>query len=230
MKHLTLLCALALPLLLQAQSTITIPNAGFETGGAGFQPPDYWEETFPRTTDPGFANSGVDGMSNGLNPRSGSQMLRIGVKGDNDPATSFEGAVNTENPVGTFAADTTYELSAYLARDKFVGSGEWIGFVSLHGDGNEIGRQTVDMNSITEDTWGLVTLTVDTGNIASAVGKDIDVVLGWTQQGDFQQNVFFEDVSLTATSTVIPEPGTYGLVTGVVLLAGLLYRRRRLGA
>ncbi|MCC5808130.1 MAG: PEP-CTERM sorting domain-containing protein [Opitutales bacterium] len=144
---------------------------------------------------------------------------------------TFDGPVATyTNPtgIGNFYQEfnavlqpgVTYTFSAHIANANFPGtSPQSAGWLSVKEFTPGFGTRTQwDFVQIFESTNGIVSVTFTPQGDGNRIHQ-----LGLVFNGRNQYNPSVE----FSNPTVIPEPGTYALLFGIVGLAFVLYRRRR---
>ncbi len=228
-------------------ATISVPNGSFENAGFNWQVPSDWQE------EGSFQVIGTGVTAPPGGHTDGVQLAEVSIIGDADAGTTFTGGLSSKASLGTYAANTVYTLTFDVgAKDgswwnnwqgaaRILSSGLGI-FTSSSTAATPVVLDTTDLqaadgdgpsytqlagiivdNSHAYQGWKRFTVTLDTAVDAGAVGQDISVILGWTQNDDFNKQIVFDNVTLEASG--VPEPAS--LVLAAFSGISMLLMRRR---
>ncbi len=227
---------------------ISVPNGSFENAGFNWQVPSDWQsEGTPQIIGTGTV-APPGGHTDGV------QLAEVSIIGDALPGTTFTAALSSKASLGTYAANTTYTLTFDVGSKDGSWWNNWQGAARILSSGlgiftspstaaTPVVLDTTDLqapdgdgpsyvqlpgimvdNSHAYQGWKRFTVTLDTATDPSAVGQDISVILGWTQNDDYNKQIVFDNVTLDAVT--VPEPSSLVLLGGLSLL-GLCKRRLR---
>lgn len=203
---------------------ISVPNYSFETDAR---------------TDPGTTYNDVPGYTSGGSVPYLIQIIQrfdplpAGIDGlqaggvyiDNGnptpPVPSTSAYLRTTSDLGTFAADTTYNLTLALYTAGPTGS---ISFGPAIFNGNTAVVQNLISDDNLSSGFTDYTVTLNTTDVPSVVGQPITVGAVFSTAFPYGRALFVDNVRLDAVANAIPEPASLSLLGPTMLLGG---RRRR---
>lgn len=178
---------------------ISIPNYSFEQGGVGYNVPTNWTFASSSNVSGDYA---LQQILNSTSPAAedGSDYW---APSDFDSSTSPYGpttaTLTTSSSLGSFQANTGYTLTVALA-DPADGTDPSLKSVGFQLLANGVPVQTFTSTSLTPGAnFADYSLNFYTSSNPSVVGQSITVALVYTYSGQYNRQVFFDNVRLTET-------------------------------
>jgi hypothetical protein len=209
---------------------ITVPNASFESPSSPTQ----------TSTNPNIATGWVfnvkGGSAYGTSSISSNFTSAVGSSGNNyafinNDSPNVTDTITSAASLGTITPLTKYTLTVAIGNRNGSGLYHDPGNVSfsLLANGVAFATDTVSNGTVADGTFEDFALTYTTPASGSIIGENLELQLAALPE---QSNAFqpsFDNVTLDATSIVVPEPGTGALLLSGLLTLCWLVRRKRVG-
>ena len=178
---------------------IAIPNYSFEQGGVGYNVPTSWTFTSASNVSGDYA---LQQIADSASPAA-EDGSNYWAPSDFDSSTAPYGpttaTLTTSSSLGTFQANTGYTLTVAIA-DPADGVDPSLKSASLQLLANGVPVQTFTSTSLTPGAnFTDYSLNFYTSINPSAVGQNITVALVYTYSGQYNKQVFFDNVRLSQT-------------------------------
>lgn len=206
-------------------------------GGVGIEAAAFGTAYFNGTNGSGFAdpNATPGVVSAQVGDLTGNQPLAgVAFGGGNNNTSNFEGVAGTWTNSENLQVSNNFQGLVFSATPGPGGAGaftDWsISFAGLTGTGSDydvdveysldgVNYQLVDTFTLTGNDTGFQS------TVVAVAANEMFFRLNTSDAGNALPR--FDNIGIIGTATVIPEPGTYATIAGVLALGFVAYRRRK---